>query len=117
MKYKWKVASEPTGQYRSFQRRGWPTAYYTDGHIAASIVCVDDYHPRDAREGRHALLRVQVADYRHPLAGNTWVWRSMKNLFATLQEAKDAFAKLLVDHPELSPTEVSTEVPLSRPTE
>ena len=29
MKIKWEVQSVPTGRYRSFSRRGWPTAYFT----------------------------------------------------------------------------------------
>lgn len=115
MKYKWKVSEEPTGLYRSFARRRWPTASYENGNVAARIDCADDYNPRNAREGRHELLIVWVAVYR-PDAGITWQWQSMKRRFATLQEAKDGFAKLLVDHPEIMPAKTSTEVPLQPPT-
>ena len=39
-KVKWKVASAPTGRYRSFERRGWPGADYEGDIPAASISMV-----------------------------------------------------------------------------
>jgi hypothetical protein len=59
----WHVAPVPTGRYRSFERRGWPTANYgKHGLIAASISCDDEYYPSDVREGKHAPLTVRIAD-------------------------------------------------------
>jgi hypothetical protein len=37
MKHTWKVSDNPTGRYRSFERRGWPTAEYENGDNAARI--------------------------------------------------------------------------------
>ena len=31
VKLHWQVAPSPTGRYRSFDKRGWPTAYYGKG--------------------------------------------------------------------------------------
>ena len=101
MKYRWKVSPEPTGRYRSFEKRSWPTAWYANGEIAASISCDDDYRPVDAREGKHGPLTVAVADHSE----EKWKWRRMKQRFSTLTEARDGFAKLLNIMPHLAPKE------------
>jgi hypothetical protein len=100
-KIKWKVDSVPTGMYRSFARRSWPTADYPSGQIAALITCSDEYEPRNVRAGNHGPLIVRVADY----SVQPWKWRKMVSTFRTLPEAKAGFAKLLVKYPSLSPLE------------
>lgn len=68
MKYKWKVDPPPIGRYRSFERRGWPTAYYCDENesCAAWIMCEDKYCPADVKTGKHKPLKLHVADYSKP---------------------------------------------------
>lgn len=95
----WKVDPAPTGKYRSFAHRGWPSADYAGDRIAAKIYCEDDYEPQNARTGKHAALRLHVADY----SVTPWKWRKAKGEFKTIQEAKDALVKILLDHPELMP--------------
>ncbi len=46
MKLTWKVDPPPTGRWKSFTKRGLPTAEWPDGSIAAMIYCVDEYVPR-----------------------------------------------------------------------
>ena len=98
MKIKWHVAAIPTGRYRSFERRGWPSAEYADGRIAAWITCADDYYPPDVRAGTHAPLILRVADH----SIQPFKWRKMIVTFRTLAEAKVGFEKLLAQHPELA---------------
>lgn len=102
----WRVQSEPTGKYRSFDKRGWPDARYRDGRIAAAIYCTcptDDYSARTIREGSHAPLKVRVADY----SVAPWRWRQLSGTFATLDEAKAGLVKVLAANSHLVPKEAS----------
>ena len=106
MKYKWKVDEPPTGFYRSFERRHWPSAHYVGGSPAAWLTCEDEYVPANVKEGKHAPLTLTVADYSiTPTKENPrpWARRNHKTKFATLEEAKQAFKLLLQTHPELMP--------------
>jgi hypothetical protein len=102
----WRVSLAPTGRYRSFERRGWPTARYEKPDlIAAAISCEDEYYPRDVRGGKHAPLTVRIADYGTPNGNCLWSWRKLKGTFATLDEAKSAFARVLAALPQIAPKE------------
>ena len=48
----WKVDLPPTGKYRSFGRRAWPSAHYRDEQEtpAVMITCKTDYSPQKAKE-------------------------------------------------------------------
>src|SRR5208282_1286331 len=91
-KIRWKVDSAPTGRYRSFSKRGWPSADYANGDIAAHILCEDEYIPSNIKEGKHAPLTVHVADWNIPPEERgkrgAFVWRKIKGTFATLKEAQ-----------------------------
>lgn len=94
IKLKWKVASVPTGRYRSFEYRGWPDATYADGKPAVQIRCKDDYTAQRAKgEDEHAELTVYIADH-HPKAEwkdrGAFTWRTLKARYKTLAEAKEA---------------------------
>ena len=106
-KIRWKVDSAPTGRYRSFDRRGWPSAEYANGDIAAMIQCPDEYIPSNVKEGKHAPLTVLVADWNRNAeerkAKGAFGWRKLKGTFATLKEAQAATAKIIDEHPELHP--------------
>ena len=60
MKLKWTVGEKPTGPYKSFANRSWPTAEYPDGDFAGSIAAVngESYSPRIAETTE---LEVRVA--------------------------------------------------------
>ena len=48
----WKVDLPPTGKYRSFGRRAWPSAHYRNEQEtpAVMITCKTDYSPQKAKE-------------------------------------------------------------------
>lgn len=100
---KWKVSPAPTGRYRSFERRSWPSADYTiGGKPAAYIACEDDYRPANVREGKHAELAVMIAQWDE----RTFKWRRLQQRFATLELAKSAAERFLRAHPEFWPHEL-----------
>ena len=97
VKLKWKVAGAPSGLYRSFQRRRWPTAYYPDGRVAASFSCEDDYVPSLVRQGKHGPLTVLIADH----SSKPWRWRKAKVTAPTLAEAKSIVLHILERNPAM----------------
>lgn len=104
----WRVAPEPVGRYRSFERRAWPYAVWRGTEEpAASISCADAYTPARARgDEPHALLRVSVADWsaraQDPCAA-AFTWRLLRRPCATLAEAKALAERALRQHPEFRP--------------
>lgn len=98
MKYKWVVSPVPTGRYRSFQLRAWPTASYADGSFAANIICDDDYRPHLVRDGKHAPLKLRIRDCS---SGGEWKIMITKTEYATLKEAKEALAIIFEHNPQL----------------
>jgi hypothetical protein len=102
VKIKWQVAEAPTGRYRSFYKRGWPTARYKDtDRPALYIECEDSYVPANVKTGNHKELVVLVADYS--VEQGTFQWRRLKARFKTLDEAKAAGERFLNAHPEMQP--------------
>jgi len=87
----WKVDSAPTGPYRSFQKRGWPSAEF-NGEMMIMLRSEDSYNPRSIASGDHAPIRVSVADRRpeHNEVKNGFTCKRLKGEFATLSEAKAA---------------------------
>ena len=105
MKLYWKVSSVPTGRYRSFEKRAWPSAYYDKDCqiLAAYIACEDEYRPQNVKEGDHAPLIIRVADYSCQDRG--FEWRKVKRLGDTLAEAKKIASDVLDKHPNFLPKE------------
>lgn len=109
MKLVWKVQEAPTGQFRSFEKRGWPTANYDDGTPAGHIRCDDDYTSANVKTGKHAPLMLFVADHsvgRDPelkAKHGAFRWRKAKSTFATLKEAKEALLVILEKNSQLKP--------------
>lgn len=97
-KIKWRVQPAPTGRYRSFDRRGWPTAEYEDGSYCASIYCEDEYVPARVKTGDHRPLTLMIRDRS---TDPQWKRVRASKQFTTLEEAKAALAKILVAHPHL----------------
>jgi hypothetical protein len=97
----YRVADKPTGMYRSFEHRGWPSGNYagTD-EPAVHISCEDDYVPWRVKTGEHAELTVRVADHS---AKPCWQWRTLKKRCKTLQEAKDLVETFLAQFPQFIP--------------
>jgi hypothetical protein len=108
IKLTWKVAEAPSGRFRSFHKRGWPSAVFNGTSTpAASIDCEDSYTPKFAASGSHRELTVRVADHSPPksVEDAAWKWRTLKGRFATLDEAKAAATRVLNEHPEFHPRE------------
>lgn len=102
---KWKVAEAPTGRYRSFEKRGWPSASFkSNDRPAIAIYCADSYTPANVKEGRHAELMVNIADYS--VEGQGFKWRTLKARFKTLDEAKAAGIRALEAHPDFLPKDL-----------
>ncbi len=101
MKFTWRVSPAPTGHYRSFERRSWPSAWWADGSALAIITCVDSYEPQFARSGRHAELWVLVAnrDVDHDRYG-AFRWRRLPKPASTLAEAKRLLEDFLAANPQ-----------------
>lgn len=99
--YKWKVDPEPTGPYRSFNKRGWPTAETLDGESIAHIRCKDEYRPANLPTANHAPLHVYIRCKNvNPEKNGAWSWRKLKGEFKTLVDAKFAVERFFRAHPE-----------------
>lgn len=64
MRIKWRVGEKPTGPYRSFFFRSWPTGW-VNGHLVFAILCEESYVPARALEGAHPPL--QLRQYRRSI--------------------------------------------------
>ena len=98
MKIKYEVAPAPTGRYRSFQHRGWPTGYVND-EVAVGFSCSDDYTPSSVKEGRHAPIRVRIAVRQGRKV--SFDWRHLKGEFKTLDDAKSYALRFLNANPHV----------------
>lgn len=98
-KLKWRVGEAPTGQYKSFFKRSWPSAELEDGRPAFSIICEDSYVPADVKTGKHAELKINVADWSEK--EGTFVWKTLKQRAETLAEAKNLAQKFADKFPEV----------------
>ncbi len=106
----WKVAEAPTGYYRSFQPRGWPTLTYgKDGPPAAWLSCESAYCGGRARgELPHQPIYIRFAHHQHPDAGNSWKVMVLKEPSTTLADAKQRVEAFLRKHPEYAPKELQS---------
>lgn len=95
-KIKWRLGEKPTGRYRSFFKRGWPSGEYSDGSPAASIDHVDGigYEPY-IKESESLVIR--VANY-HP---NGFDWVKLKARPSGLTAAKAVAQKFINEHHEI----------------
>lgn len=102
IKLKWKVAPAPTGMYRSFHERGWPSASYNDSAEtpAAMLLCDQSYHPADVKSCNHGEITIKIADHS---VGVHWKWRTLKRRAKTLAEAKELAADFLTRNPQYGP--------------
>jgi len=113
-KLKWSVSDKPTGRYRSFERRVWPTACFQSKGVhgfdepGAQILCEDEYRPSDVKAGNHGPLTVMVVDHSHK---PVWAWRTLSKRCATLAEAKALVDAFYAQHPEWLPVTPVTTPP------
>ena len=111
IKVKWKVCEVSTGPYRSFSRRGWPMAHYSNEHesLAATISCDDEYIPAKAKVGDHRPLTLRIADYSQFSSEKGLPMVVAKTKPATMKEAKELLLKILQQHPHLIPKDKQDE--------
>lgn len=106
---KWRVSPVPTGMYRAFDRRGWPSAFYNDadGFYAACVYAVDgrEYCAGLTGEDESKLdgleLVIRFRDYSQGLRNS--VDRRLKQTASSLPEAKRRIEAFLTAHPEMRP--------------
>jgi len=100
----WRVQPAPTGKYRSFQKRGWPTACYKGTETPAAFLwCEDDYHPARVREGQHREITITVLHHNHPENPRSWKQFALKAKSETLEGAKMLAQQFLDVHPTFHP--------------
>lgn len=115
----WKNGEAPTGPYRSFHNRSWPSAHDRGGNVAASLsVAGVSYSKRAADSGEHEIV-VRVADHTNDNLGRpnkeigAFVWKQLKKKYRTVKEAKAAAEACLKANPQLmrkvDPKKVSTD--------
>ena len=107
----WKVEPAPTGLYKSFEKRGWPSAFFKNSGRAAAIISADCPYV-SSKQLPTSPLKVRIAFYHSPeeriLGKGAWTWRTLKAEFSTLDEAKAAAEKFLKNHPEYYASILST---------
>lgn len=106
IKLKWYVQPAPTGRYRSFERRAFPSADYIGfprALAAASLHCKDDYVPADVKVGNHAEITIRVAMWNKETNGFNWV--KIEQKAKTVKEAKQVAEDFINSNPECQPIE------------
>ena len=110
-KLKWRVDPAPTGPYRSFSKRAWPSADYPNGATAGYIINVykvpyEGFH----RKETNLNLKVRIAKWVKKEDGSdTFVWVVSRRTFSTIAEAKEGLNKLLEANPNLMHPEYRNE--------
>lgn len=98
---KWVVDPPPTGRYRSFEKRHWPSAEYKDepfkGRSAGYLTTVlgEEYVPSSVKDGTHSEIEVRVYDWS--VVGRRTL--KLKATYKTLGEAKKALEELVEKNP------------------
>lgn len=106
MKLKWKVDPPPTGQYKSFQKRGWPTGHDENDEAAAIMYHAESYTAQLAKDAGENAITVQVADWTNENNGRpdknkaSFTWRTLKQRFSNVKDAKAATEWFFQAHPE-----------------
>jgi hypothetical protein len=92
---KWSVQPLPTGPYKSFQRRGWPSATYSDGRLAVSLGSAsgEDYNSRTA-ETESLWIGVRDHSVKPP------EYRRLVTRAQGVKAAKALAERFIAQHPE-----------------
>ncbi len=106
MKIKWTVGNAPTGMYRSFQHRSWPTAEDEHGNVIAQMRHPKSYTAALAVYAGENAITVYIADWYNAMAEvrdknkPAFEWRKLKKNFNCVGDAKRAVATFFKTHPE-----------------
>lgn len=80
------MGDKPTGRYRSFHQRGWPTATYK-GQMMVFLTCPDEYIPARVKVREHSPITIVVCHRPQWLDGG-WERRKLLAKGFSLDEAK-----------------------------
>lgn len=106
VKLKWYVQPAPTGRYRSFERRGFPSADYANlpkELAAVRLHCKDCYIPSDVKIGNHSEIVISIAFWHEDTQG--FDWKQLKTKAKTLKEAKELAEDFINKYPHIQPKE------------
>lgn len=95
-KLTWRVGEKPTGRYKSFQKRSWPSAEYPDGKPAITLHQVDgdSYFPGLSEA---LTLEIRIADYWE----NGFRWMTLKRRVVGVKQAKLVAQEFVDKHYEV----------------
>lgn len=109
MKFIWVVSPQPTGRYRSFERRAWPECWsgkHTDDDacLIADIVELDgaSYYGSDAKR-TDLRLKVKVFIYTIENGLRHRQVRRSKATFSSIAECKDFVKRYFTANPHHHP--------------
>lgn len=96
IKLTWRVAPEPTGRYRSFERRAWPSAEYKNGACAAYMSHEESYEPSVHRNATDLSIKLHVAVWGLT-EGGKWGfrWRVLNKRASSIKEGKQIMEDFL----------------------
>ena len=101
----WRISAAPTGKYRSFQTRAWPSADYANGSPAITLYS-DSKEEKENLES--ATIMICAADWSmgrlDKAKYGSFVWRTLTKRATGLKQAKEIAAQFLAAHPEYAPT-------------
>jgi hypothetical protein len=103
VKITWRVDPPPSGKWRSFELRSWPSASFENGKPAAMIYCGTEYIPTKVKSGDHDSLTVKLFHHNHPERGNSWKIFTLRIRPKTLAEAKELVKEFYNTHPDWIP--------------
>lgn len=102
---KWKNGASPSGPYRSFQKRAWPSATDQQGNTAAHLDCDASYNASLAEDSGQYDITVRVADWTNDNNGrpdptkSAFEWRRLTKTFKNVKDAKKAAEDILTKNP------------------
>lgn len=98
------AAPKPTGLARIGAKRGWSTAYFPSGNVAAKLYCDDEYNGHSIK-GTNARIKIHLAEYhRDPekikqFGAFTWVELVTSRWIHNLKDAKAAVVEAYTREP------------------
>lgn len=102
MKIIWRVGDSPTGMYRSFSQRTWPSAADENGNAIAAMYHGESYTAQLAADAGENRIQVAIADWSDKKHG-AFTWKTLKQRFSDVKSAKAAVANFWEAHPEYHP--------------
>lgn len=99
VKLKWRVGEKPTGPYRSFHKRSWPTAWLGEQLVAA--LDREDGRGYWPNEAETSVLVVRVFDYREGSVGRKSA--RLKARPVGVKEAKELVQRFYSANPDWLP--------------